>query len=98
MTLSIELTEQEEARIAAAARMRGVPREQFVRELVIEQIPRLSIPLVVGPDSTSQLFAKWDDEDADMSPEEIAAANAEWEALKANMNASRSVTGEEPLF
>jgi hypothetical protein len=98
MTLSIELTDQEEARLAAAARMKGIPREQFVRELVIERLPSLPKLAEGEEDTTVQLFAQWDEEDASMTPEEIASAAAEWETLKANMNANRAATGEEPLF
>ena len=98
MTLLIELTDQEEARIAAAARLKGIPREQFVRELVIERLPSLSNTAEGVEDTTAQLFKQWDDEDACMTSEEIVSAIAEWEELKANLNASRAVTGEEPLF
>lgn len=46
-------------------------------------------------DRTAEIFAQWAEEDATDDPEELAQHQAEWEELKANINVSRAITGEE---
>jgi hypothetical protein len=92
------LTAQEEAQLAAAARMKGIPVKQFAHEFVVEHLPDVRDIPGKAEDTTAQLLAEWDEEDATMTPEEIAIAQAEWDKLKADMNASRAAVDEEPLF
>jgi hypothetical protein len=44
------------------------------------------------------LLQQWREEDAAMSPEEVAQADLDLEEFKRNMNANRAATGEEPLY
>jgi hypothetical protein len=93
MTLTIDLTPEEEARLRAAAHSQGLDPAAYVKRTVIEHLP----PLQPGA-ATLALFARWEAEDATEDPQEIAARNREWEELKSSMNASRVAAGEEPLF
>ena len=45
-----------------------------------------------------ELLSQWRAEDATDDREELARRDAEWKKLKANLNANRAATGEEPLF
>lgn len=93
MTLVIELTPEEEARLQAAARDHGIEPIECARRLLTE-----SLPPVKRGDATLALFAAWDAEDATDDPQEIARREREWEELKAQMNATRAELGAEPLF
>jgi hypothetical protein len=93
MTLTIELTPEEEARLQAAAREQGLEPAECAHRLLTEHLP------AVDPeDRTLELFAAWDAEDATDDPEEIQRRNREWEELKAQMNETRTQLGMEPLF
>jgi hypothetical protein len=93
MTLVIDLTPEEEARLHAAARSLGVDPVECARRVLSEHLP----PAQPGV-ATLALFATWEAEDATDDPEELAARQREWDELKASMNASRAATGEGPLF
>jgi hypothetical protein len=45
-----------------------------------------------------ELLAQWAAEDATDDPEELARRDAEWDELKANLNANRAAIGERLLF
>ena len=98
MTLTIELTPQEEARLARAARRKGVPPMQFVKELVIEHLPASSVLREPTGGHDCPVFAQWDAEDAELTDDEVIVAELDWNELKTRMNESRALTGEEPLF
>ena len=87
MTLVIELTSEEEARLKAAARREGVNTVEFVRRTLTERLP----PLASGPDAENAaliaLLESWIDADAQGEPEEIAAR--EWEEMEASLGANR---------
>ena len=67
MTLTVELTPDEEVRLKATARREGIEAEECARRLLAEHLP----PVKPG-DATLALLAKWDAEDATDDPEEIA--------------------------
>jgi hypothetical protein len=55
-----------------------------------------------APDAENEamirLLQQWSAEDAAMTPEEAQQAEADWQDLKANLNANRAASGERPLF
>ena len=63
-------------------------------EREIDNVDRSSLP----HGSTLELFDKWRKEDATMTPEEIDKERADWEELKANLNAERDRAGARRLF
>jgi plasmid stability protein len=93
MTLMIELSDDEQARLQAAAARDGVSAEECAREILVAHLP----PERPG-DRTLELFAQWEAEDATDDPEEIARRNGEWEEFKANINATRAEAGARILF
>lgn len=93
MTLTIELSPEEEVRLQAAARKQGVTPPECAKQVLNTHLP----PLRPG-EGTLALFAQWEAEDATDDPEEIAARNREWEELKRGLNEARIASGEEPLF
>lgn len=95
MSLTIELSPYEERRLAAAAEQRGIHPTELVRRLVTDHLPDISEG---STDPTLALFAKWDEEDSRMTPEEVAEENATWEQMKANINAERERAGARPVF
>jgi hypothetical protein len=93
MTLAIDLTPEEEARLAAVAREKGLDEAECVRQLLREHLP----PLEPGT-GTKALFAAWDVEDATEDPEEIVARQREWEEFKASINASRAAAKSRLIY
>ena len=68
MTLTIHLTPFEEARLAATARKEGLEPAELARKFVTERLPPPALDETEDP--TLALFAQWDREDAEMTPEE----------------------------
>jgi hypothetical protein len=97
MTLTIQLEPDEEARLAAAARREGLDPASLVRKLMIEHLPPVT-QSVEEEDPTLALFAQWDREDAQMTPEEIEAARREFEEFKQNINAERTRSGARLIY
>jgi hypothetical protein len=97
VTLTIELDPDEEARLAAAASQKGLRPAELARKLVIEHLPPAT-PIPEEADPTLVLFAQWDREDAEMTPEEVEAAGREFEEFKRNINAERVRGGERLIF
>lgn len=94
MTLTIELTPEQEARLECAARVQGKPTAEIVRELIEGLPPRTQTPA----ERTQALFDRWAEEDATDDPEEIARREQEFEEFKANMNANRAAEGRPPVY
>ena len=96
MTLTIELTPTEEAQLTAAARQAGLDPAALARKLVTEHLP----PLTPAPpeDPTLALFAQWDADDAQMTPEDIAAAQRDYDVFTQRMNAERTRAGARILY
>jgi hypothetical protein len=100
MTLQIELTPEEEARLTAAAQEQGVDPAECARRVLSEHLPPIDSEdrSAKAKDRTIELFEQWEAEDATDDPEEIARRIQEWEELKAGLNANRAATGERLLF
>ena len=101
MTLTIELTPEDEAKLCLVARTRGMNPTDLARKLVFENLPLVpqgETKEADGEVPTIALFRKWDEEDANMTPEEIEEAQREWEQFKRNMNAERIRAGSRPLY
>ena len=96
MTLTIELTPTEEARLTAAARQAGLEPAELARKLVAEHLP-LVTP-VIPEDPTLALFAQWDTDDAQMTPEDIAEAQRDYDAFTQRINAERARAGARILY
>jgi hypothetical protein len=63
-------------------------------------IPPAAPSISSGPMDTAtlELLAKWRQDDATQSPEEILAAERDLQEFKQAMNESRAKSGEPPLF
>lgn len=97
MTVTIELSREEETRLVAAARQEGLAPAELVRKLVVAHLP--SVDGGGQPaDPTLALFARWEQEEAQMTPEEIDEARRECEQFKQNINAERARAGARPIF
>ncbi|HZP81990.1 MAG TPA: hypothetical protein VFB21_10155 [Chthonomonadaceae bacterium] len=94
MTLTIELTPEQEARLQQEARVQGKPAAEIVRALIEGLPPRAQTPA----ERAQALFDRWAAEDATDDPEEIARRERECEEFKANMNANRAVEGRPPVY
>jgi DNA mismatch repair ATPase MutL len=97
MTLTIELSREEEERLKRAAQQEGMDIEQYAKQrLGLTESPQS------GPDAKNraliELLESWRREDATDDEEELERRDAEWEELKANLNANRAATGERLLF
>ena len=82
MSITLELTQDEEARLRAAAAREGISPEECAKQFVLPQLPPVSAE---GPtnDRTLELLAQWAAEDATDDPEEIRRAEADLQELKA---------------
>jgi hypothetical protein len=65
MNLTIDFTASEEAEISAAARQNGMAPADLIKELLKEHLPAVTSHV-----STQDLFAKWAEEDAQLTGEE----------------------------
>ena len=55
-------------------------------------------PLDTKAQAALALLDRWNEEDAAMSPEEVAQADRDLKDFKQNMNVNRVATGEEPIY
>jgi len=96
MTLTIDLTPNEEARIEASARQYGIAPVDVVKKLVNEHLPQVTpvralltqwqqqYGLPSRPDgkvhsSFQDLLRQWEEEDSQLTPEEVAAQSRLWD-------------------
>jgi hypothetical protein len=102
VTLAIELTDEEEARVRAKADAQGKPVQEFLRGLIEQAAPDEEPAPQATPapksGSLAELFEQWRRDDYTEDPEELQRAQEELDALKARLNANRAATGERPLF
>jgi hypothetical protein len=96
MILTIELTPTEEAQLTAAARQAGLEPATLARKLVTEHLP--AVTPATPEDPTLALFAQWDADDAQMTPEDIAEAQRDYDAFTQRMNAERARAGARILY
>lgn len=93
MTLMIELSPEEEARLQAAARSAGMDIAECARRVLTEHLPP------AGPgQATRDLMRTWLQEDATDDPEEIRKAEEELAEFKAAMNETRTAAGARLLY
>ena len=86
MTVTLELTPTEEARLAEAVRLTGLPPDEAAHSVLAEHLP----PVDSGEnDPTLALFAQWNAEDAAMTAEEAEAERRLWERFESNVNETR---------
>jgi hypothetical protein len=99
MALTLDLTPEQEHRLQVEAARSGLPLTEYALRRLLGDLPEKELP---APDAENQalmeLLRRWREEDDAMTPEEAETAEMEWEELKANLNANRAATGEEPLF
>ena len=116
MTITVNLTPIEEARLSTEAIQSGLEPEELVQKLLREHLvssPTTSIeaarlklrqwqketdtdtfPVV----SAHELFARWAEEDVDMTEEEIAADNRLWEEFQRGIDDERTKAGMRTVF
>jgi hypothetical protein len=85
MTLTIELTPEEEARLEQA-RHKGFDVDAMLRGVIAGLPPIEAKPV---EDRTLALFARWKAEAEAMTPEEVAAEDAGWEEIEENLRQNR---------
>lgn len=90
MGIIIDLTPEEEARLTAEAQSKGLQPAELAARFLRE---RIGTPLPVESDPLLSLFAQWAEEDATMTPAEIADENRQWEELKSSLNTERDRAG-----
>lgn len=92
MSLTIELSPDEQARLDAAAKEKGMAPEVLAREVLTSHLPAApDEPATEDP--TLALFRRWAEEDAQRTPEEVAEENELWERFQANVNETRAALG-----
>ena len=104
MTLTIELTPEQESRLLAAALEQHLEPQELIQQWV-EHLP--SLPTVnrgvihsVDPenDASIALLQSWLAEDATDDAEEIQKAEDDLQEFKRNMNAPRKIAGARLHF
>lgn len=85
MTVTLELTPTEEARLAEASRRTGLPPAEAIHSVLAEHLPWVD----AENDSTLALFAQWDAEDAAMTAEEADEERRLWQRFESNVNETR---------
>ncbi len=96
MTLTIDLDPSEQARLDAAARQEGMGAATLAKRIVTEHLP--PAPPAVEEDPTLALFAQWDREDAQMTPEELTAAQEDFAEFKRSINDERLRAGARIVY
>src|SRR3989442_3825128 len=96
MTLTIELTPIEEAQLTAAVRQAGLDPAELARQLVTTHLPPATP--ATPEDPTLALFAQWDADDAQMTPEDIAEAQRDYAVFTQRINAERARAGARILY
>jgi hypothetical protein len=97
MTIAIELAPDVERRLIEAARDEGVAPADLASKVLADHLPQPK-KLTAENDAMLALFDKWDEEDANMTPEEIEEENRSWEEFKRNINAERDRVGARRVF
>jgi hypothetical protein len=87
MNLTIDLNADAESRLKSAANRRGVKPEVYAKQIIEEHLPAISS--AETDQSTLDLLARWDAEDATTDPQEIASRRNELDDFKQSMNANR---------
>ena len=96
MSVTIELSLEEEQRLNEAARQQGIDPAELARHLITESLPLRGKSEPEDP--TIALFEQWDQEDALMTPDEIEEAKREFEEFKQSINAERTRAGSRIIY
>jgi len=91
MTLTIDLTPAEEARLTAAAQRQGAGMADVMKQLVAQHLPPAERE---EPRTVAALLRGWLRDEATDDPEQIKKAQEELDEFKRNINANRAATGE----
>jgi hypothetical protein len=94
MTISIELTPEEEARLLAAARRNGMELAECARFLVTQQLPALD----AEAQDALTLLRQWEEEDRTSDPDAIRQAQVELQEFEQAMNTPRAESGSRLLY
>lgn len=92
--MPIILTPEQERRVTTYAKQKQKPVERVIDELLVG-LPALADE---PEDRTLELLDAWAEEDATDDPAELLERAKALAAFKANMNANRAATGEEPIY
>ena len=87
MTLMINLNAEAESRLKSAATRRGVKPEIYAKQIIEEHLP--ATEGVATDQTTLDLLAKWDAEDATVDTAEIESRRKEVEDFKQALNDNR---------
>ena len=98
MSMTIELSPEQEARVQEAAAREGLPPIEWAARKLLSGLPEASSERPANEDPTLALFARWAAEDATDDPDEIRRRNEQWELFKRNMNETRALSGRPPAF
>jgi hypothetical protein len=93
MTLTVELTPEEEARLHDLAREAGIDANECARRLLIRHLTSAS-----PGQATRELLRAWREEDATDDPNQILQAEEELTAFEDAMNATRAAAGARLLY
>ena len=80
MTVTLELKPDLDSRLRELAMASGIPLQAYLVKLIEGAVSSRRSEAAV------ELLAKWDEEDATQSPEELEKRRNEWESLKQAMN------------
>ena len=94
MTLTINLTREEEERLHAAALKEGIDPAELVRKLVTEHLP----PAHDENAASIALLQSWLAKDATDDPEKMHKAQEELETFKQALNAERERAGARRIY
>ena len=87
MTVTIDLNAEAESRLKTAALRRGIKPEVYAKQIIEENLPASDDAV---PDQTTlDLLARWDAQDATTDQDEIASRRKELDDLKQAMNENR---------
>jgi hypothetical protein len=81
MTLTIDLSEELEARLRTAARAKGTDEAEAARQVLESALPAAAAQDLTPAERAEDLrlmFERWAAEDAARTPEERAAEDAKW--------------------
>lgn len=102
MTVTLELTPTEEARLAEESRRTGLPPAEAIHSVLAEHLPPAQETVraeeIYRNAPTAALLRRWMEEDATDDPEVIRRAEEDLAELKRNLNANWAATGEKLPF
>ncbi len=101
--ITLDLSPTEEAQIFTVARQTGLAPADYVKKLVQENLPPVSIEVNAAPIDAENAAAiaqiqAWREEDFTDDPEELRKTDEELAGLMHNLNRNRIESGEKPLF